>query len=129
MVAGHAGAGLEPGGDDGISMSWYTIDGGGGSSTLGMLSMDGTIGQHDTGTMTLGAVTMTGGFWAWETPPPPCPGDSDGSGDVDVNDLVAVITDWGTDGSANGGDVDGDGVVNVDDLVSVFENWGPCPAG
>ena len=52
--------------------------------------------------------------------------DTDGSGVVDVDDLVAVIVDWSTDGSGNNGDVDGNGVVDVNDLVAVILAWGPC---
>ncbi|MHC5001883.1 MAG: hypothetical protein ACYTJ0_02055 [Planctomycetota bacterium] len=59
-------------------------------------------------------------------PPPPCPADVDGTGVVDVDDLVAVILDWGTDGSAHNSDVDGSGTVDVDDIVVVILTWGPC---
>ncbi|MHC5004897.1 MAG: hypothetical protein ACYTJ0_17445, partial [Planctomycetota bacterium] len=45
--------------------------------------------------------------------PGECP-DTNGDGVVDVDDLVSVILDWGTDGSGNGGDVDGSGTVDVD---------------
>jgi hypothetical protein len=57
---------------------------------------------------------------------PPCPGDTDGNGQVDVDDLTAVILDWGTDGSQFNGDVDGSGIVDVDDLTAVILAWGPC---
>jgi hypothetical protein len=59
-------------------------------------------------------------------PPPACPADVDGSGEVDVDDLVTVILQWGTDG-ADGGDVDGSGEVDVDDIVAVVLDWGACP--
>jgi hypothetical protein len=59
-------------------------------------------------------------------PPPSCPGDIDGDGDVDVNDLVAVITNWGNNPANPDADVDGDGDVDVGDLVIVITNWGPC---
>ncbi len=58
--------------------------------------------------------------------PQPCVGDADGNGIVDVGDLLAVILDWGTDGSGNGGDVNNDGEVNVLDIVAVINNWGVC---
>jgi len=42
-----------------------TIDGGGGTSTGGLYSVSGTIGQPDAGpTMSGGPYAMTGGFWA-----------------------------------------------------------------
>ena len=47
------------------SIDWYTIDGGGGTSTGGVYSVSGTIGQHDAGgPMTGGNYSLTGGFWA-----------------------------------------------------------------
>jgi hypothetical protein len=58
--------------------------------------------------------------------PPDCPTDTDGNGVTDVDDLVAVILDWGTDGSGHNGDVNGSGGVDVDDLVAVILAWGPC---
>jgi hypothetical protein len=61
------------------------------------------------------------------TPPPPCPADTDGSDEVNVDDLTAVLLDWGTDGSQFNGDVDGSGMVDVDDLTAVILAWGPCP--
>jgi hypothetical protein len=48
----------------------------------------------------------------------------DGDGTADVHDLVAVILDWGTDGSSHNGDVDGSSVVDADDLVAVILGWG-----
>ncbi len=45
------------------SIDWYTIDGGGGTSTGGVYSVTGTIGQPDAGTMAGGNYTLQGGFW------------------------------------------------------------------
>ena len=45
-----------------------TIDGGGGTSTGGVYSVSGTIGQHDaSNAMTNGQYSVTGGFWALPT--------------------------------------------------------------
>ena len=50
------------------SITWSTIDGGGGTSTGGVYSVSGTIGQPDAGvTMTNGQYSVTGGFWALPT--------------------------------------------------------------
>jgi hypothetical protein len=50
------------------SIDWYTIDGGGGTSTGGVYSVSGTIGQPDAGgPMTNGEYSVTGGFWALPT--------------------------------------------------------------
>ena len=46
-------------------LSWFTIDGGGGTSTGGVYSVTGTIGQPDAGgPMTNGQYSVIGGFWA-----------------------------------------------------------------
>ena len=46
------------------SIDWTTISGGGGTSTGGGYSVSGTIGQPDTGAMSAGSYSLTGGFWA-----------------------------------------------------------------
>jgi len=46
------------------AITWHTIDGGGDTSTGGVYSISGTIGQPDAGaTMTNGQYAITGGFW------------------------------------------------------------------
>lgn len=46
------------------SIDWFTIDGGGGTSTGSVYSVSGTIGQPDAGgPMTGGNYSLTGGFW------------------------------------------------------------------
>lgn len=47
------------------SISWHTIDGGGGTSAGGLYTISGTIGQPDAGpVMANGPYAITGGFWA-----------------------------------------------------------------
>lgn len=47
------------------SIDWHKIAGGGGTSTGGVYSVSGTIGQHDAGgPLTNGQYSITGGFWA-----------------------------------------------------------------
>ena len=46
------------------SIDWFKVSGGGGTSTGGVYSVTGTIGQHDAGTMTGGTYSLTGGFWS-----------------------------------------------------------------
>ena len=57
-----------------FSIDWFTIDGGG-TSTGGVYSVSGTIGQPDAGeTMIGGNYSLTGGFWslfAVQTPDAP----------------------------------------------------------
>ena len=46
-------------------LSWYTIDGGGGTSSGGPYTLSGTIGQPDAGgPLAGGSYTLTGGFWS-----------------------------------------------------------------
>ena len=47
------------------SIDWFKVAGGGGTSTGGVYSLSGTIGQHDAGgPLTNGVYSLTGGFWA-----------------------------------------------------------------
>lgn len=48
-----------------FSIDWYTIDGGGGTSTGANFSLTGTIGQFDAvpGGAQGGGFTLVGGFW------------------------------------------------------------------
>jgi hypothetical protein len=45
------------------SIDWSTVDGGGGTSTGGVYTVSGTIGQPDAGVMSGGTYTLNGGFW------------------------------------------------------------------
>ena len=51
-----------------------------------------------------------------------CPGDVTGDGAVGVDDVLAIISGWGTDA----GDVNGDGMTDVDDVLIVLNAWGGC---
>ena len=55
---------------------------------------------------------------------PECPADIDGNDSVDVLDLIALITAWGTDDPA--ADITDDGTVDVNDLVALIVAWGAC---
>jgi hypothetical protein len=58
----------------------------------------------------------------------PCPGDTNGDNVVDIDDIVNVVLDFGTDGTDNGGDVDMSGLTDIDDIVFVVLNFGnTCP--
>src|SRR5256885_1506378 len=46
-----------------FTIDWFTVDGGGGTSTGGVFSVSGTIGQPDAGHMSGGNFTIDGGFW------------------------------------------------------------------
>jgi hypothetical protein len=45
------------------TVDWATIDGGGGTSTGGVYSVTGTIGQPDAGRLSGGNYSIEGGFW------------------------------------------------------------------
>ena len=44
-------------------ISWFTVDGGGGTSSGGAYTVSGTIGQPDAGQLAGGGYTLSGGFW------------------------------------------------------------------
>jgi hypothetical protein len=47
------------------NIDWFAIAGGGGTTTGGVYSVSGTIGQHDAGgPLTGGNFSVTGGFWS-----------------------------------------------------------------
>lgn len=58
----------------------------------------------------------------------PCPGDTDGDNDVDLEDLLAVLGNFGCTGGGCAGDADGDGDTGLPDLLLVLSNFGQtCP--
>ena len=44
-------------------INWWSVDGGGDSSQGGDYTLNGTIGQSDTGAASGGGYTLHGGFW------------------------------------------------------------------
>src|SRR6266576_1138164 len=46
-----------------FAIDWFTVDGGGGTSTGGVFSLSGTVGQPDAGHMSGGNYAIDGGFW------------------------------------------------------------------
>ena len=53
----------------------------------------------------------------------PCNGDANTDGTVDVDDVLMIISGWGS----SDGDVTGDGNTGVDDLLLVLKQFGGCP--
>lgn len=47
----------------GFTINWWTVDGGGGTSSNDPYSMSGTIGQADAGQAAGGSYVLVGGFW------------------------------------------------------------------
>ncbi len=62
LTTGLASAGVPP---NPFAIDWFTIDGGGGTSSSagGEFSVSGTIGQPDPGTASGGPFSLQGGFW------------------------------------------------------------------
>ncbi len=54
-----------------------------------------------------------------------CAADVSGNGSVGIEDLLILLSAWGTD---PGGppDLDGDGIVGINDFVILLATWGPC---
>jgi hypothetical protein len=55
----------------GYDLSWWTVDGGGGTVSGGSYTLAGTIGQPDAGILTGGDYTLGGGFWGDVKEAPP----------------------------------------------------------
>ncbi|MGY8753735.1 MAG: FG-GAP-like repeat-containing protein, partial [Phycisphaerales bacterium] len=52
-----------------------------------------------------------------------CIGDIDQNNVIDIVDLLALISTWGT----AAGDITGDGMTDVEDLLLLISGWGLCP--
>jgi hypothetical protein len=46
------------------SIDWFTVDGGGGTSSGGQFTVSGTIGQPDATLLAGGQFSLAGGFWS-----------------------------------------------------------------
>jgi hypothetical protein len=99
---------------------WYSVDGGGGTSSGGGFTLSGAIGQHDAGgPMTGGAFSLTGGFWAARAEP--CYADFNGDGRVDTRDVLAFLNAWNARDAAS--DCDGNGVIDTRDVLCFLNLW------
>jgi len=116
-----------------FDLSWYTVDGGGGTSVGGSFELSGTIGQPDAGVpMTGGNFELTGGFWPGAATTAPCLGDFDGNGQVDLADLAVGLAAFG---SCSGDpdflpdfDFDASGCNDLADLAVLLSAFGTiCP--
>lgn len=55
---------------------------------------------------------------------PACPADLDGDATVGIDDLITLLSNWGTPDPF--ADLDGDGLVGNGDLISLLAAWGDC---
>jgi hypothetical protein len=49
--------------DEPFELTWWTVDGGGATSSGGVYILSGTIGQADAHCASSGSYLITGGFW------------------------------------------------------------------
>lgn len=96
-------------------ISWYTIDGGGGTSSGGSYVLTGTIGQADADWGRGGDYEVLGGFWPGG---PLC--------FVQFDDFARFAALWLT--ADPSGDLDGDSDIDFGDLGSLADYWlSYCP--
>jgi hypothetical protein len=50
--------------DGGYDLSWWTVDGGGGTSRADAFALSGTLGQTEARTWQGGGYALSGGFWS-----------------------------------------------------------------
>jgi len=96
-------------------IEWYTIDGGGGTSSGGSYTLSGTIGQHDASTpLSGGQFTLSPGFWPGALRAPACRPDINNDGVLDLGDIQAFVAlflasdlaaDFNPDGVLDTGDI------------------------
>src|SRR6185369_14619285 len=111
-----------------LSMTWTTIDGGGGACAGGPFTLNCTIGQPDAGpVMTGGSFSFTGGFWAgFVVAPPPCGSpDFDCDGDIGTDaDIEAFFSclagNCPPPPCTSSADFNGDGDVGTDADIEAF---------
>ena len=114
-------------------LSWYTIDGGGGTSSGGAFSVSGTVGQFDAQpppVMSGGGYSATGGFWAVANVCT-CPGDLDGDHQLTGLDIQRFVTCYIAGGSAcQCADVNANSVLDPGDVTTFVNSLiagTPCP--
>jgi hypothetical protein len=107
------------------SISWYTIDGGGGTSSGGTYEISGTIGQPDAGYQDGGSYELLGGFWVGG---PLCIVNFEQFATL-ASFWLEVSCDAGND-YCNGADLIGEDGVNIEDLKILAGEWlNVCPFG
>ena len=98
--------------DADYSISWYTIDGGGGTSSGGPYELTGTIGQPDAAYSAGGQYELLGGFWPGG---PLC--------FVEFDDFARFADYWLATGAGLPADLYEDGTVNWLDLREFAYEW------
>ncbi len=97
------------------SISWYTIDSGGGTSRGGTYTLTGTIGQPDAAWSSGGQYELLGGFWPGG---PLCM--------VDFESFARFAQLWRDTGAGLAADLDGSGEVDFADSKDFADLWLKC---
>ena len=100
----------QSGGD--YTLTWSTIDGGGGTSSGGPYTLTGTIGQPDAAWSSGGQYELLGGFW---TGGPLC--------FVDFYSFARFAEQWLYTGDGLAADLDNDEDVDFADLKRLVDEW------
>ena len=107
------------------SISWYTIDGGGGTSSGGPYQLTGTIGQPDADYSGGGQYELLSGFWVGG---PLCI--------VNLEHFAIFAGQWlepvcdEFNDNCQGANLDGVNGVNINDLTILANEWlNICPFG
>ena len=109
--------------DGPYTITWWTADGGGGTSAGGGWTLSGTIGQPDAGSMIAPGWSVSGGFWNFN---PICPADFNADGFIDFfdfNDFSACF-DENVCPPGKTADFNNDGFVDFfdyNDFIGAFE--------
>ena len=102
------------------AIDWYSIDGGGGTSSSGTISLSGAIGQPDAGaTMTGGTLSVMGGFFAATCEADALPGCNVADvavpyGILDLSDINIFAGSFLANTPL--GDIDGNGIFDLTDI-------------
>ena len=108
LITAHALA--QSGGD--YTLTWSTIDGGGGVSSGGPYQLVGTIGQPDAAYSAGGSYELLGGFWPGG---PLC--------FVDFYSFARFAEHWLETGPGLAADLYEDNIVDLRDLKVFVEEW------
>ena len=111
VVSTVAGIAFASSGGD-YEISWWTIDGGGGTSSGGGYEISGTIGQPEAGVMAGGSYVLSGGFW---------PGSKWCF--VGMPDMFNFLQDWLKTGAGWAGDLNDDNSVDLVDYNIIATHW------
>ena len=125
VVTGLLLAGATPAAHAVLNVDWYSMDGGGGTTSGGTLAVHSTQGQVDAHVVSGGTYVLSGGFRAISH----CAAsDTNEDGYVDVVDLLDLVYAFGTDrgdpGYNSAADFNADGHVDVVDLLTLVYAFG-----